>query len=589
MVVEDALSRLPTYQLFATDEPNAEPTTAPQRLFDMIRHQGLTDAAYIAALEEAQSNDTVASKYVLLNDLVCLRGTHQIYVPNDLRLKQRVLELCHDGPTVGHQGIKKTTEALQQHFHWPGMTRDAMEYCNSCPTCQRIKTSTHARSGFLQPLAPPSRPFESLSIDFMVDLPLTPRGHDSVITVVDRFSKMIFLLPATNAGMDAEHVIDRLFDSLLSITGLPKDILSDRDVKFTGRFWKSMADKFFITLKMSSAYHPQTNGQTEVANRIAQQILRGLIAPDQRDWDLLLPMAQLAYNSRVHSATGVSPIEAAFGWTPRTPLALLHEELTAAQSPVDAWLEARRSFFQQVRTKLLQHQDSVKRQVDKHRRAPPVYRVGDLVRIHRRRYHGPLADHAKRKLDDQYFGPFKVSAVFYSDRGEISSVRVVDPNRGARGRKKDTVYNIGDIEPVTNSERFPREAAPAADITPVGRTADGADLFEIVAIRGHEYRKYYNKSARPGKPQGHVMALWYHLQGTEPNQRWGQWYDNVRDATHGDYRQMTDLEIKYWTPLNVSNPVTEYALAEWQQMQEGTFPRNLRRRSPRQRGTHPRG
>ena len=160
-------------------------------------------------------------------------------------------------------------------------------------------------------------------MDFVIELPRTFRKHDSILLVVDRFSKMAHFLPCSKT-FDASKIAKFYFDEIVKLYGLPETIVFDRDVRFMSYFWKTLWHLVGTKLKFSIAFHPQIDGQTKVGNRSLGNLLRCLVGEANRNWDSILPTAQLAYNSSVNGFIGASSFEVVHGYTPRKPLGLLH-------------------------------------------------------------------------------------------------------------------------------------------------------------------------------------------------------------------------------------------------------------------------
>jgi len=239
-----------------------------------------------------------------------------LYIPDDDELKMEIAKGCHDSQVAGHFGMEKTIEIVTRDFYWDMLTQWMNDYVRSCDECQHNKSPRHARWGLLQPLETPYPAWTSISTDFIRQLPES-QGYTQVMVVVDRFTKMAnFIgLPTEATAKDVATVFLR---EVWKLHGLPTEIISDMDAKFSGEFWESLCKALGIKRRMSTAYHPQRDGQTERTNQVLEGYLRNVVNYDQDDCYQLLPLAEFAYNNSATNAHGLTPFYANYGFHPQT-------------------------------------------------------------------------------------------------------------------------------------------------------------------------------------------------------------------------------------------------------------------------------
>ncbi|XP_056853604.1 uncharacterized protein LOC130502881 [Raphanus sativus] len=245
---------------------------------------------------------------------------NRLCVPNS-SLRDLFVKEAHAGGLGGHFGVAKTLNVMQDHFYWPHMRRDVEKACERCVPCKQAKSKVQ-NHGLYTPLPIPLHPWHDISMDFVVGLPRTKTGKDSVFVVVDRFSKMAHFIPCHKTD-DAVNVANMFFKEIVRLHGMPKTIVSDRDTKFLSFFWKTLWSKLGTKLCFSTTCHPQSDGQTEVVNRTLSTLLRALIKKNLRTWEECLPHVEFAYNHARHSASKFSPFEIVYGFNPLSPLDLM--------------------------------------------------------------------------------------------------------------------------------------------------------------------------------------------------------------------------------------------------------------------------
>lgn len=238
------------------------------------------------------------------------KNTEVLCVPKSCQ--QDICKLTHD--EYGHPGSRRAILTAQKNFFWPGMTKDIENYCKTCHACQVVKTDTQKKPGVMQPI-PATSPLHTMCIDFVEGLPPC-RGFDALATVTDKYTKAIRLIPCKKNDT-AEVFAKRYFESIFPTWGIPKVIISDRDRKFSSNFWQSLMALSGTKVAMTTAHHPQSDGQSERTNRTVEATLRILILEREERWVDLLPAVEFAHNSCTNVSTGHSPFHLLYGVSPK--------------------------------------------------------------------------------------------------------------------------------------------------------------------------------------------------------------------------------------------------------------------------------
>lgn len=408
-VVADAVSRRPDLQLNAVFSVEAS-----ESLKAMIKNSLPSDpdfGAILLTLHNKPVDHTVPTSlmkhYSLSPDGMLMYDDVRLCIPQG-PIRTQVLHDHHDSPISGHQGIERTHEALHRLFYWPRMNGMVRDYVKSCDSCQRIKASQQVPAGLLQPLPSPGRPWEQVSMDFIVQLPKTRGGNDAIVVFVDTFSKMVHFAP-TKTTASAPDTARIFFDHIFRLHGLPKSIVSDRDAKFTSKFWQSLFQTLGTKLAMSTAFHPQSDGQTERANRTLEDMLRAFTSYRQDDWDTQLTAAEFACNNAPNQSTGMSPFHLNYGQDPWNPYTSLFQIPDQTPSVTD-FLKSISNGIQTAKDALTLAKANQERNANRHRR-DVEYHVGDQVLLNSN--HINLASQALRpskKLQHRFIGPYQITA-----------------------------------------------------------------------------------------------------------------------------------------------------------------------------------
>jgi hypothetical protein len=402
-VVADALSRRDGDVPLLAAVPHAGPlltalSTPTFQLYDDIRHELDTEDA-LRQHREAAGTGALGPAWTVRDGLTLYEG--RVYVPATSARLDDVLQLAHTG---GHEGIQRTLQRLWQHFYVEHDRRLVGEFVRSCPTCQQNKTETLHPAGLLQPLPVSSRVWADISIYFVEALPKV-HGKSVLLMVVDRFLKYAHFI-ALGHPYTASSVARAFFQEIVRLHGFPESIVSDRDPVFTGHVWRDLFRHAGVKLRMSTAFHPQTDGQSEVVNKTITMYLRCLTGDRPRDWLDWLPWAEFCYNTAYHTALQATPFQVVYG---RAPSALLpYTSWTAHTDAVDNLLADRDEFLEEVRARLLHAQEYARRFYDAKHRALE-FAVGDWVLLRMlHRHTQALVPGGRDKLGPKYAGPFQV-------------------------------------------------------------------------------------------------------------------------------------------------------------------------------------
>lgn len=336
---------------------------------DQLKQWYSSDSEAKSLLAQLLVDGSARPPYQLRNGIIFYKD--RIWLGPNRALQQQLLEALHNSPVGGHSGAPATFQKLRPLFFWPGMRADILQHVQSCATCAQAKPDRVGYPGRLQPLPVPRQSWEVISLDFVEE----SGSANAILVVVDKYSKFAHFVPLRHPFSAAS--VARLFmDNIYKLHGLPVAIISDSDKVFTSQFWQLLFQLAGTALRMSTSYHPQTDGQTKRVNQCMETYLRCFAQACPRRWSHWLSLAEFWYNTSFHSALGRTPFEVLYGFPPRH----LGLDIAAASLVPDLkdWLSKRELMHQLVRQHLLRAQDRMKRQVDKHR-VERQFAVGDMV------------------------------------------------------------------------------------------------------------------------------------------------------------------------------------------------------------------
>jgi hypothetical protein len=322
-------------------------------------------------------------------------------------MEEALIRDHHDDPVYGHPGVARTQELIQRNYSFPNMKARISDYIKKCAHCQKNKHSTHAPYGEMQGLELPGQPWEDISMDFITGLPpsadpVTKLRYDGIWVVVCRLTKAIELIPYRK-DWTAEQLGYSLCDKVFRHHGMPKTIISDRDKLFTSNYWATLMSAIGIQQKLSTSFHPETDGQTERTNRTLKQYLRIYCNYQQDNWVSLLPMAQLAHNNKQSEATGHTPFFANHGRHPN-----LFERTLPGPKAERALTKTAdmKNTYDKMRESIKRAQDSSIQHANKKRKTAPQLKKGDKVYLLTSNFR---TKRPNKGLDHVKVGPFLIA------------------------------------------------------------------------------------------------------------------------------------------------------------------------------------
>lgn len=250
--------------------------------------------------------------YAFQEGLIRFHG--RVWIGANSALQTKIISAFHTSAIGGHSGVQATYQRVKRLFAWSGMKAHVIDFIRQCDICQHAKHSNTHPGGLLQPIPPPTGAWREITMDFVEGLPLSD-GYNVIMVVVDRFTKYAHFVPLRHP-YTAPTVARQFIDCIVKLHGMPRSIISDRDHIFTSHFWKQLFYQLGTKLKYTTAYHPQTDGQSERVNQCLEMFLRCMVQDSPRQWRRCLPLAEFWYNSTFHTSIGCSPFKALYGHDP---------------------------------------------------------------------------------------------------------------------------------------------------------------------------------------------------------------------------------------------------------------------------------
>ena len=390
-------------------------------LLEKIKKARSKDKDVIRVVEEMKKagvKELRRNKWKIEEDLVLKE--RKIYVPKDEELRVEVIQLHHNVPAAGHGGRWKIVELVTRNYWWLGMTRDVGKYMEGCDLCQWMKNRTEELAGKLKLSEVLQKIWTHLTVDFITKLPVVV-GKDAILGIYDRLSKMTHFV-ATTEGTLVEGLARLLQDNVWKLHGLLESVVLDRGPQFAAELMKKLNRMLGIKTKLSTAFHPQTDGQTERMNQELEQYLRFFIENRQKDWPEWLVAAEFVINNKVHMATKVLPFMANYGREMRMGGDIRRKGKVESATE---FVEKIKKVYEEAKVALKKTQEEIKRYADRRRKEIEKWKKGDRVLLSTKDL--VFKERPSKKLMERYVGPYMIEEVVSSNVVKLrlsSSMRI---------------------------------------------------------------------------------------------------------------------------------------------------------------------
>ena len=316
-----------------------------------------------------------------------------IYIPKDRKLREDIIREHHNSIVAGHLGRYKTQELITKNYWWPYIQADIRKYINGCETCQKPKAHQEKPHNPLHPHEIPKAPWEHILVDLIGELPES-NSFNAILVITDILSKMIIIIP-TNMDLMVYGMAWMYRDHVWSKHRVPRKVISDRGPQFVAQFMRDLHKLTGTTANLSTAYHPQMDGQTERVNQEVEQYLQIFVNHRQSDWNEWLSCVEFSFNNKAHTSTGFSPFYVNYGL--HLNMGTNPRKEVKSQGAVD-FAEKMKKVHEEAGAALSLMQETMKKYYDRSRQPAHEYQVGDKVWLEATNMN---MDRLVKKLDDK--------------------------------------------------------------------------------------------------------------------------------------------------------------------------------------------
>ncbi|GJT73919.1 putative reverse transcriptase domain-containing protein [Tanacetum coccineum] len=328
----------------------------------------------------------------------------RIWIPSVGSVRKLIMDEAHTSRYSIHPGADKMYYDLRDLYWWPGMKRDVAEYVSRCLTCSKIKSEHQKPSGLLQQPEIPKWKWEKITMDLVTKLPRSSSGYDAIWVIVDRLTKSAHFLPIRE-DYKMEKLARIYINEIVARQGVPMSIISDRDGRFASHLWQALQEALGTKLHMSTAYHLETDGQSEHTIQTLEDMLQACVMDFGGSWDTHLPLIEFSYNNSYHTSIKCAPFEALYGQKCRSPV--IWTEVGESQLIGPELIQETTEKIFQIKERLETARSRQKGYADK-RRKPLEFKVGDRVLLKVSLWIGVVRFGKKGKLAPRYVGPFEI-------------------------------------------------------------------------------------------------------------------------------------------------------------------------------------